>query len=61
VMVSDGPHGLRKQETMEDHIGLGKSVKAICFPSASALACSFDRDLLYHLGTALGDECQAEN
>jgi beta-glucosidase len=60
VMVSDGPHGLRKQDIKEDHLGLGGSVKAVCFPAASALACSFDRDLLYQLGTALGDECQAE-
>jgi beta-glucosidase len=60
VMVSDGPHGLRKQSTRSDHIGLGESVEAVCFPAASALACSFDRDLLNILGSALGDECQAE-
>jgi beta-glucosidase len=60
VMVSDGPHGLRKQDDEADHIGIGTSIKAVCFPTASVLACSFDRDLLYTLGTALGDECQAE-
>ncbi|BCN32796.1 glycoside hydrolase family 3 C-terminal domain-containing protein [Anaeromicropila herbilytica] len=60
VMVSDGPHGLRKQEDDPDHLGFGDSVAAVCFPSASALACSFDRDLLKELGNALGDECQAE-
>ncbi len=61
VMVSDGPHGLRKQGEEVDHVGLGDSIKAVCFPAASALACSFDVDLLYTLGCALGDECQAEN
>ena len=61
VMVSDGPHGLRKQDKQTDHVGLGESKKAVCFPAASALACSFDVDLLYTLGCALGDECQAED
>lgn len=60
VMVSDGPHGLRKQTASADHMGLGESVKAVCFPAASALACSFDRSLLRKLGETLGDECQAE-
>ncbi len=61
IMVSDGPHGLRKQEAHSDHIvGLGESVKAVCFPAASTLACSFDRDLLNTVGKALGEECQAE-
>ncbi len=60
VMVSDGPHGLRKQENEADHIGISESVKAVCFPAASALACSYDKELLHTLGQALGDECQAE-
>jgi beta-glucosidase len=60
VMVSDGPHGLRKQEDESDHIGVSESVKAVCFPTASALACSFDQDLLKKIGEALGEECQAE-
>ena len=61
VMVSDGPHGLRKQEDGVDHVGLGSSIKAVCFPAASALACSFDTELLHTLGCALGDECLAED
>ncbi|HOV42138.1 MAG TPA: glycoside hydrolase family 3 protein, partial [Oscillospiraceae bacterium] len=44
-----------------DHLGINDSVKAVCFPTASALACSFDRDLLFELGKALGEECQAED
>ncbi|MDE6567209.1 MAG: glycoside hydrolase family 3 C-terminal domain-containing protein [Lachnospiraceae bacterium] len=61
VMVSDGPHGLRKQDMHPDHLGMGESVEAICFPTASAMACSFDRDLLYSVGDALGEECVAED
>ncbi|MCX7657926.1 MAG: glycoside hydrolase family 3 C-terminal domain-containing protein [Oscillospiraceae bacterium] len=61
VMVTDGPHGLRKQDQSGDHLGINDSVKAVCFPTASALACSFDRELLFELGKALGEECQAED
>ncbi len=61
AMVSDGPHGLRKQDMHPDHLGMGESVEAICFPTASAMACSFDRDLLYSVGDALGEECVAED
>lgn len=61
VMVSDGPHGIRKQEDLADHIGVSESVKAIGFPTASAMACSFDKKLLYNVGTALGEECIAED
>lgn len=61
VMVSDGPHGLRKQDLNPDHMGIGESVQAIGFPTASAMACSFDRNLLYSVGDALGEECVAED
>ncbi|MBU3875788.1 glycoside hydrolase family 3 C-terminal domain-containing protein [Faecalicatena sp. AGMB00832] len=61
VMVSDGPHGLRKQDEQADHLGINESIQAVCFPSACATACSFDRDLLKELGTAIGNECQAED
>ena len=60
VMVSDGPHGLRKQEEGADHLGIHDSIKAVCFPAACATACSFDRTLLYEMGSALGKECRAE-
>lgn len=60
VMVSDGPHGLRKQEDKADHLGIYDSVEAVCFPGACATAASFDRRLLEDMGTALGKQCQAE-
>ncbi len=56
IMVSDGPHGLRKEKEGEHG-----SIEAICFPTASSLACSFDRSLLEELGKALGNECIAED
>lgn len=61
VKMCDGPHGLRKQNGEGDHLGMTESMEAVCFPSASALAASFDRDLLRHLGEILGEECQAED
>lgn len=61
VMMCDGPHGLRKQEEKSDHLGINGSIKTVCYPSASALAASFDLDVLFELGDALGQECQAEN
>lgn len=60
TMVSDGPHGLRKQDTEGDHLGINDSIKAVCFPAGCATAASFNRDLLTTMGEALGNECQAE-
>lgn len=47
AMVSDGPHGLRKQDETADHLGVNDSIKAVCFPAGCATACSFDQDLIY--------------
>lgn len=58
--MTDGPHGLRKQTGETDHLGVNKSVPATCFPSAAALASSWDRELLEKIGQALGEECLAE-
>ncbi len=60
IMVSDGPHGLRKQDLEADHLGINNSIKAVCFPTGAALACSFDTALIQEMGAALGEECQAE-
>lgn len=61
VMMCDGPNGLRKQEGEGDHLGINKSIETVCYPTASALASSFDKDLLGKVGDTLGQECQAEN
>ena len=60
IMVTDGPHGLRKQAGSSDHVGLNDSVPATCFPTASALAASWNRELVYEVGQALGEECREE-
>ena len=60
TMVSDGPHGLRKQDEAADHLGINDSIKAVCFPAASATAASFDPDMIRKMGEALGDSCQHE-
>ena len=59
-MVSDGPHGLRKQDDKVDHLGVNDSIKAVCFPAASATAASFDKAMLTRMGEAIGDSCQHE-
>ena len=61
AMMCDGPHGLRKQISEGDHLGIRESIETVCYPTASALASSFDRTVLNRLGEALGDECQAED
>ena len=61
IMVTDGPHGLRKQDEGVDHLGLNKAVPATCFPSAVGLASTWNRELMNKVGVALGEECQAEN
>lgn len=58
MMVSDGPHGLRKQKS--EAVDMNETIEAVCFPAGCATAASFDRDLLYKLGETLGNECQAE-
>ena len=60
VLMSDGPHGVRKQATSFDSVGLSTSVPATCFPPAALAACSFDSGLLREMGEALGEECVAE-
>lgn len=60
IMLTDGPHGLRKQGGKADHLGLHKSLPATCFPTAATLANSWNKELLYRVGKALGTEAKAE-
>lgn len=60
MMVSDGPHGLRKQDQEADHLGMNDSIKAVCFPAGCGTAASFNRELITRMGETLGEECQAE-
>jgi beta-glucosidase len=61
IMMTDGPHGLRKQSGSSDMVGLHSSVPATCFPTASATACSWDRGLLQEIGRAMAEECLQED
>ncbi|MDR6970521.1 glycoside hydrolase family 3 C-terminal domain-containing protein [Leifsonia shinshuensis] len=61
VMLTDGPHGLRKQREGGDHLGIGDSVPATCFPPAVALGSSWDAELAERIGTALGVESSIED
>src|ERR671918_908913 len=60
IMVTDGPHGLRKQTVSSERIDLNASVPTTCFPTAAALAATWNRDLVYRVGEALAQECLAE-
>ncbi|HHX49367.1 MAG TPA: glycosyl hydrolase [Clostridiales bacterium] len=62
MMMSDGPHGLRKQDYSKgDRLGVNDSIVATCFPTSVGIAASFDRKLAFKLGDALGKEAAAEN
>ena len=64
VMVSDGPHGLRAQPDTGDsgdHVGIGGSLPATCFPTAAAIASSWNPELLHRIGAALAEEARAIN
>ncbi len=61
IMVSDGPHGLRAQPGEGDHVGLGGSLPATCFPTASAIASAWNPELLRRIGAALAQEARACN
>ena len=60
IWLSDGPHGLRKQAGESDHLGLNPSVPATCFPTASAVANSWDAALGEEIGAALGEEAAVQ-
>ena len=61
IMMTDGPHGLRKQGGKADHLGLNDSVPATCYPTAAGLACSWDEALLEEMGSVLGKEAASQS
>lgn len=60
IWLADGPHGLRRAPATNKP-GYGDQLPATCFPTASALAATWDLDLLYKVGQAIGEECQAQD
>ena len=60
VMLTDGPHGLRKQQGRQDHLGINTSVPATCYPTAAGLANTWDEALIEEMGRHLGLEAASE-
>lgn len=63
LFMCDGPHGLRKQTSSNDHlgpIGLNANITATCFPTASAASASWDTELLQEMGEAIAIEALRE-
>ncbi len=61
IMLTDGPHGLRKQGGASDHLGLNESIPATCFPTAATIANSFNKELIFEMGQYLGHEAMKED
>lgn len=59
MLVADGPHGVRRQPDV--HQMGAESLPATCFPTASALAATWDGGLIHELGAALAEECIAQH
>ncbi len=53
IRLSDGPHGMRVLDEKRN------AAKAVCYPTGSALAASFDVDLAEEIGRALGDAAKS--
>ena len=60
ILCSDGPHGLRRQTGDADHLGIAGSLPATCFPTAAAMANSWDEALGEEIGAALGAEAAGQ-
>ncbi|RZU32056.1 glycoside hydrolase family 3 C-terminal domain-containing protein [Blastococcus saxobsidens] len=59
VVLTDGPHGVRRQAGDFDQIGLLPSLPATCFPPAVAVASSWDPEVAERIGAAVGREARA--
>ena len=57
LVMADGPHGLRKQIGVADN-GVGRSEPATAFPTAAAIACSWNPELARQMGAAIAAECR---
>ncbi len=61
ISLSDGPHGLRKQEGAGDQLGINGSLPATCFPTAATIANSWDPSLGETIGECLGEEAACQD
>ena len=60
MTLSDGPHGIRKQEGAGDQLGLNGSMPATCYPTAATIANSWDPLLGEEIGEHLGTEAASQ-
>ena len=61
IMMTDGPHGVRKQRESDGVENLNDSYPSTCFPTYSLVACSFDLDLVKRMGEGIAKECREED
>ncbi|GAB24792.1 putative beta-glucosidase [Gordonia polyisoprenivorans NBRC 16320 = JCM 10675] len=61
ILMTDGPHGLRKQDGPTDHLGISGSVPATCFPPAVGLAQTWSPALARRVGATIADEARAQS
>ena len=61
IFLTDGPHGLRKKKEGDKIAGLGQTELSTCFPAACTTGTSWNKELLYKMGTAMGEECRYYN
>ena len=61
IFLTDGPHGLRKKKEGDKVAGLGQTELSTCFPAACTTGSSWNKDLLYKMGVAMGEECRHYN
>lgn len=59
IVLTDGPHGVRRQAGDADHLGINASLPSTCFPLAVAVGSSWDADLAARVGAAVGREGRA--
>ena len=60
IALADGPHGVRKTRPTGEDFGLGESIPSTCFPPATGIASSWNRELVERVGQALGEESRAQ-
>ena len=61
IWLSDGPHGVRKEKLNDGSIFNNEAEKSICYPTQSAMSSTFDENLIFKLGKALGEECREKD
>ncbi|WP_106400487.1 glycoside hydrolase family 3 C-terminal domain-containing protein [Actinocorallia populi] len=59
IVLTDGPHGIRRQTGDADHLGINESLPATCFPPAVAVGSSWDAEIAARVGAAVGREARA--